>query len=109
MTTRIEWVVERMECYPQRDGEMNVVFGVHWRCNGADGRYSGTAYGSEGIPLNQGGPLTPYSDLTQDQVIGWVHAVMGHERVAEIEAVVTAQMNTQKAPPVVASLLPWEV
>lgn len=107
MATTISWIVSQMECYPEKDGETDVVFVVHWRCNGADGSYSGTNYGTQGVTLDPDAPFTPYADLTQDQVIGWVKDAMGDERVAEIEASVAAQIENQKNPPVVSPLLPW--
>jgi len=107
MATAIEWIVSQMDCYPEKEGEQDVVFIVHWRCNGADGQYSGTAYGTQGVTYEAGAPFTPYADLTKAQVIGWVQASMGIERVAEIEASVSNQIENQKNPPVVSPPLPW--
>lgn len=107
MATTIEWKVEQMDCYPEHEGEQDVVFTVHWRCNGADGSYSGTAYGTQALTYEAGTPFTPYSSLTEAQVIGWVKAAMGDERVAEIEASVASQIANQKNPPVVTPALPW--
>jgi len=107
MATVITWVVQQMECYPEKDGETDVVFTVHWRCNGVDGEYTGTSYGTQSVTLDPDAPFTPYADLTQDQVIGWVKSAMGDERVAEIEASVTAQIENQRNPPVVTPPLPW--
>lgn len=107
MATTIEWIVSQMDCYPEKEGEQDVVFTVHWRCNGVDGQYSGTSYGTQGITFEAGSPFTPFADLTQAQVIGWVQAGMGAERVAEIEASVANQIENQKNPPVVSPALPW--
>jgi hypothetical protein len=107
MATTITWVVEQMNCYPEKDGETDVVFTVHWRCNGVDGQYSGTSYGSQSVTYEAGAPFTPYADLTQDQVIGWVKEAMGQERVDEIEVNVANQIENQKNPPVVTPPLPW--
>ena len=107
MATTIEWIVSQMDCYPEKEGEQDVVFTVHWRCNGVDGQYSGTSYGTQGVTYEAGTHFTPYADLTQVQVIGWVQSAMGAERVTEIEAAVTAQIGNQKNPPVVTPALPW--
>jgi len=107
MATTIEWIVSQMDCYPEKEGEQDVVFTVHWRCNGADGQYSGTSYGTQGVTYEAGTPFTPYADLTQAQVIDWVQSAMGAERVAEIEASVANQIENQKNPPVVSPALPW--
>lgn len=107
MSLEIKWVVEQMNCYPEKDGETDVVFTVHWRVNGADGSYSGTNYGTQGVTYEPGTPYTPYENLTQDQVVGWVKDAMGEERVAEIESNVAKQIENQKNPPVVSPPLPW--
>lgn len=107
MAAQINWIVEQMNCYPEKDGEQDVVFTVHWRCNGNDGDYSGTSYSTQGVTLDPDAPFTLYADLTQEQVIGWVKDAMGVERVAEIEASVAAQIENQKNPPVVSPALPW--
>mgnify|MGYP003336381953 FL=1 len=93
--------------HPEQDGQENVVFFVQWRCIGVDGNYGGSAHGLQGISIDFGTPFTPYADLTQDQVIGWVKSAMGDERVAQIEASVNAQIEAQKNPPAVIAPLPW--
>lgn len=107
MATTIEWIVSQMDCYLEKEGEQDVVFTVHWRCNGADGSYNGTSYGTQGVTYEAGSPFTPYADLTKAQVIGWVQSAMGADRVAEIEASVANQIENQKNPPVVSPALPW--
>lgn len=83
------------------------MFTVYWRCNGQDGQYFATNYGSQGVTYVAGSPFTPYANLTQDQVIGWVKEAMGQERVDEIEVNVANQIENQKNPPVVSPALPW--
>ena len=107
MAATINWIVQQMDCYPAADGETDVVFTVHWRCNGVDGEYAGTAYGTQSVTYEAGTPFTPYADLTQDQVIGWVKDAMGPEQVASIEANVEKQVQDAMNPPVIAPPLPW--
>ncbi|KPK72595.1 MAG: hypothetical protein AMJ84_03870 [Acidithiobacillales bacterium SM23_46] len=107
MAATITWIVQQMDCYPTTDGETDVVFTVHWRCNGVDGEYAGTAYGTQSVTYEAGAPFTPYADLTQDQVIGWVKDDMGPEQVASIEANVEKQVQDAMNPPVIAPPLPW--
>jgi hypothetical protein len=109
MAVAITWIVSQMDCYPEKDGETDVVFTVHWRCNGVDGSFSGTAYGSVAVTYTAGSPFTPYEDLTQDQVIGWAKDALGAAQVTTIEANVAAQIEAQKNPPVVTPPLPWVV
>lgn len=101
------WSVSQMDCYPTYEGETDVVFTVHWLLTATDGTYVGSAYGSCGVTLDEGSTFTPYADLTQDQVIGWVQAALGAEQVAAFEANVAQQIADQINPPVVTPPLPW--
>ena len=101
------WGVQQLDCYPEEDGETDVVFTVHWTLTGTDGTYSGNVYGSQGVSIDPDAPFTPYADLTETQVIGWVQAAMGAEQVASYEANVAEQIANQIDPPVVMPPLPW--
>lgn len=105
MTNTYTWIVEWMSCYPQAEGETDVVFQVGWRCNATDGTYNATQYGSVNVSYVAGDPYTPYADLTQDQVLGWVWAngVNQDETQAALDTDIANQVN----PPVVNPPLPW--
>jgi len=94
-----------MDCYPQADGQTDVVFTVHWTCAGTDGTYNASVYNTQAVTYTAGSPYTPYADLTQDQVLGWCYA-NGVDQAA-IEANVTLQIANQINPPVVVLPLPW--
>ena len=104
MTAAINWTVTAMDCYPQADNETDVVFNVHWTCAGAQDTYSASVYSTCSVPLSGTGTFTPYADLTQDQVLGWIWA-NGVDKEAT-EAAVNAQIEAQKNP-VSATGLPW--
>ena len=103
--TDINWTVTAMDCYPQADNETDVVFNVHWTCSGVDGEYNGSVYSTCAVPLSGTGTFTPYADLTQDQVLGWIWA-NGVDQTAT-EAAVNQQIANQINPPVVTPPLPW--
>ena len=96
-----------MDCYPRADGQTDVVFVVHWRVNASDGSYTATSYGTVGVTYVAGAPYTPYADLTQAQVVGWVQAALGAEQVASIEIGLANNIKNQVNPPVVSPELPW--
>ena len=102
--TTISWIIERLLVKPTQGSLTNVVVTADWRCNGTDGTYSGTCYGSASFaaPSN---PFTPYDDLTEQQVLGWCYA-NGVNKTA-IEANVTQQIADQINPPVITPPLPW--
>tara|TARA_R110000868_G_C10960758_1_gene768464 strand:+ start:668 stop:1000 length:333 start_codon:yes stop_codon:yes gene_type:complete len=103
------WSVNQMDAYPELDGETDVVFNVHWSLAATDGTYHGYAYGTQPVPLAEDVSFTPFEDLTEVQVVGWVQEAMGPERVSELEANAAAQIEVQVNPPVVAPVLPWDV
>lgn len=107
MTITNTWAVQQMDAYPEEDGETDVVFNVHWTLTGIDQTYQGYVYGTQGVTINPDVPFTPYEDLTEAQVIGWVQDAMGAEQVASYEANVAQQIEDQIDPPVVTPPLPW--
>lgn len=106
MSATITWIVTAMDCYPQADGETDVVFTVHWTCAGTQDAYQASVYSTCAVPAPTG-TFTPYADLTQDQVLGWVWA-NGVDQAAT-EAAVQAQIDNLINPPVVQPALPWAV
>ena len=100
----ILWLIERLLCKPLEGSNPDVVITADWRCNGSQDNYSGTCYGSCSF-APPSGSFTPYEDLTQEQVLDWCFA-NGVDKTA-IEANVTAQIENQINPPVVALPLPW--
>ena len=100
------WNVSAIDCYPQADGETNVVFNVHWTCSGVQDTYNGSVYSTCGVPAPTGA-FTPYADLTQDQVLGWIWANGVDKDSAE--AAVQVQIDAQITPTVVQPALPWAV
>lgn len=107
MATTYTWTIAKLDCYPEHEGNTDVVFNAHWLCNGADGEYAGNVYGTQALTLDPGADFTPFADLTEAQVIGWVKDALGEEAVAALEANVAEQIETAKNPPVVNPALPW--
>jgi hypothetical protein len=107
MTIANTWAVQQMDAYPEYNGETDVVFTVHWTLNGTDGTRTAGVYGAVRLTLEEGATFTPYADLTEAQVIGWVQAALGEEQVTSYEATVAQQIADQINPPVVTPQLPW--
>ena len=98
------WSIISMPAYPQAEGETDVVFQVNWQCQAQDGAYGATSAGTVPVTYTAGTPFTPYADLTQDQVWGWINPSIDRP---EIEANLQAMIDEQKNPPVVTPPLPW--
>ena len=101
MATTFTWAVANLE----RETADGFVFVAHYTVSANDGTYSSGAYGSIGFERPEN--LIPYSELTEDVVIGWVkEALGGDEKVAEIEAALQAQLDEQHNPSKAAGV-PW--
>ena len=104
MANTYTWTVTAMDCYPQEDGNTDVVFTVHWTCSGTDGTYGSSIYSTCSFSPPEG-TFTPYANLTQEQVLSWCYA-NGVDQAAT-EAAVGQQIANQVNPPVVTPRLPW--
>lgn len=108
MANTYTWVISQLEAYPQHEGHSDVVFTVHWRRQATDGNgHTGDVYGSQSVTLDPDAPFTPYADLTEAQVIGWLEAALGAETLAAQEAALDKQIENQINPPVIRPKLPW--
>jgi hypothetical protein len=74
---------------------------VHYTVNAVDGEFTASTYGTVGY--TEEGAFTPYSQLTEAEVVGWVKDSLGQETVEEALA---AQIEAQKNP-ISESGLPW--
>ena len=101
------WKVSQLDCYPEYEGNADIVFTVHWSVAAQDGEFSGYSYGSQSLTLDPEAAFTPFASLTEAQVVGWVQDALGEEQVASYEANVAQQIENQINPPVVTPPLPW--
>jgi hypothetical protein len=100
----INWTIEAMDCKPQEGNLTDVVITAHWRCNGTDGTYSASVYGTCGFQ-QPGEPFTPFDQLTEQQVLGWCWEA-GVDQLS-IETNVAQQIDNQINPPIITPPLPW--
>ena len=104
-TATITWSISALDCYPQVGDETDVVFVCHWTCSGVQDTYNASVYSTCSVPAPSGDAFTPFADLTQAQVLGWIWAD-GVDQTAT-EAAVQSQINGQINPTVVTPPLPW--
>ena len=107
MAVTCNWTVAQMDAHPEYEGHSDVVFTVHWRCDGTDGEHTAGVYGTVGLTLDAETKFTPFEKLTEAQVIGWVQDALGEEQVASYEESIAKQIEDQITPPVVTPALPW--
>ncbi|NBS71076.1 hypothetical protein EBT31_19540 [bacterium] len=107
MTTYV-WTVTRLWTLPQVDGETDVVVNAAYNVVGTDGEYTASLDNTQQFTYT-GGAFTPFDQLTQDQVIGWIQAALGENGIISVEACIQGQIDSKKNPPVSPAQqpLPW--
>ena len=103
------WSINQMSVMPVLEGQTDVVVAAQWNILGEDQGASYNLIGWQPFTLVQGEGFTPYNQLTQEQVVGWVKNTMGENQVANLEAAVQGSLNAILNPPVepVIAPMPW--
>ena len=80
------------------------VVNVLWTVTGVDGSNTASIGGNSQFTVQEG-TFTPYTSLTEAQVIGWIPA----EQIASAQACVQGQIDSMITPPVSPqnTPLPW--
>ena len=100
MTTVFSWAIANLE-HETADG---FVYTAHYTVSAKNTAYSAGAYGS--IGFERPDSLIPYSDLTEEIVVGWVKDALTEEKVEQIEDALQARLDEQAAPTKAAGV-PW--
>jgi hypothetical protein len=87
------------------------VYTAYWTVNATreitgEDNLTADSYGSIGFDEPDPNNFTPYADLTEGQVVGWVLTALGDEQVETICDGLTAQLDV-KQNPVDAFGIPW--
>lgn len=102
-----EWKIGPMNVKLSEDGLSNVVYSVNWDLTGTDGAYSAHAYGVTNVPAPTSDSFTPYDQLTEAQVLGWVFEALGTEQKAAYEQSIAGQIERMKNPVDASLQPPW--
>lgn len=106
--TTFTWTVDAM--YTVQQPDPNYVVNVIWTLTGVDGENTASIGGNTVFSsAEQPESFTPYDQLTEAIVIGWVQDALGADGIANYEANVNGQIESQKNPPVSPenTPLPW--
>ena len=96
------WDIANME----RTVSDGVVYTVHYTVTHFEDGEQVSAYGSVGLEAPAPASMIPYAELTKETVVQWVKDHFGAEKVSEIEAALSAQVQ-EKLHPTKASGTPW--
>ena len=94
----MEWNVNTVDVKPNEEGHDDVIYNVHWSVSKEDGDYSASSYGTQTIAISDLSNFKPFDEVTSDMVKGWVIDAMGEEEVANLEAGLDSQIESQKNP-----------
>ena len=109
MTIEFTTTITGMEAYPVYQEVPLYVFRVYWNYLGADEKFSTAMQGSTDVPASDPQSATPYNQLTQEQVMGWVQEYTPAWMWSEYTDKITAWITAQYTPSVVNPPLPWSV
>lgn len=101
------WGIAEIKAYPTLDDKTDVVCSVVWKLVATTGEYGSQIQGSLDLPTEHLEPFTPYDQLTETQVLGWVKDIMGPKQVSEYEKGALADLESLINPPVITLPLPW--
>jgi len=104
MSITYTWNVNTMDTAPSQDGLSNVVKVIHWRLNANDGTHYVDSYSTVSLDTPDSENFTDFSDLTEEQVIGWVESKVD---VAKIKEGLEKQLEALANPPIVVKQGPW--
>ena len=107
MAITYDWTISTLE----RELSDGGVIVAHWRCTASEtvgeDTFSATSYNTASFTYDASAPdFTPYDQLTEQQVLGWVWASSVDKD--KTEAALQANIDSQKNP-VTADGVPWVV
>lgn len=112
MSISYTWQINQLTAYPTYESQTDVVFKVQWSYRGVNQNGVGSSRGGiTDVTYTAGAPFTPYAELTEAQVLGWVQAAVTPTEISDMEAgiagdiawqVEQASANNPVTPP-----LPW--
>ena len=104
--TTFTTTIDTMYTVPKVEGQIDVVVTVMYTVSGVDGEYVASIGGSQQFTISQDDPgFTPYDQLTQAQVIGWIP----ESAIDNAQTCVQGQLDSMITPPVspTSQALPW--
>lgn len=99
------WTFPAFDCIIDEDGLHDVVTTVHWRYRGTDqDGITAETYGAQSVGQPNPEAFTPFPNLSEEQVIGWMEETMDMEVLNQN---ITSQINLIKNPVTETLSAPW--
>lgn len=97
-----------MSVAPTQSGQQNVVVNVLWEYTATDGVYvANSGPGNTFFTYSSKSSFTPYNQLTQAQVAGWVTSSWTPAQTALYQKQLADNLATQQAAQYATPPLPW--
>jgi hypothetical protein len=101
------WTISALDCKVDLNGLQDVVTTVHWRYRGTDeDGVTAETYGAQAVGEPNPDAFTPYPDLVESQVTGWLESEIDMEAIQEN---ISKQIDLIKNPVQVTLPAPWTV
>ena len=101
------WTITSLGAYPQYDGEQDVVILINATYTGTDGTYTSNIKIAQSLILDASTAFTPYADLTEAQVLGWLTTALTPQQIEQMQLKIAAQIAADNQPTIVQLPLPW--
>ena len=99
------WTFPAFDCIIDEDGLQKVVTTVHWILTGTDeDGISATVYSTQAVGQPNPESFTPFTDISEEQVIGWMESSMD---VDTLKANLATQISIIKTPVTEILPAPW--
>ena len=113
MATTYTWDCSVVDTYPSHTDDnsvtqSDVVYNVHWRITGDDGTNNATNIGTQTLEVSNLSSFTSFDSIAHSDVVGWVQAALGTERVSELESSLDARLAELANPTSVTREIPVE-
>ena len=110
MTNTYTWDCKTVDTYPTHTDDnsvtqSDVVYNVHWRVTGDDGTNNATNIGTQTLEVSDISSFTSFDSIAHSDVVGWVQAALGTERVSELESSLDAKLVEMATPTSVTRII----
>lgn len=109
MAINYTWVINQLNCLVDQDGLQDVINVIHWTYNATEiddegKEWFASMYSTSNVEQPNPQNFVPYPDVTEDQVISWLEAILP---VSDMQASLASNIYLQQHPIEVTLPLPW--
>jgi len=110
MANTYTWDCKTVDTYPTHTDDnsvtqSDVVYNVHWKVTGDDGTNNATNIGTQTLEVSDISSFTSFDSIAHSDVVGWVQAALGTERVSELESSLDATLVEMATPTSVTRII----